>query len=129
MQTSAQTPPSTTPSSREYYSTNATSPVLSLGPPTVSIHPITGLVTALVSFDRETAHLRIYDVIVSDSGDVIKRTSTATLTVDITDVNDEVPRFTRATYFGGVRENAPPGVVSVAGGGISAWDADASPIS
>ena len=64
-----------------------------------------------------------YIVSVSDAGDV-PRTSTASLIVHVTDVDDERPRFDRGHYYFNVLEDVPVGTVL---GRVVATDSDRTP--
>ena len=71
-----------------------------------SIHPITGLLTALVSFDYETdpTNLEI-TVIATDSG-IPPLSAQAQVTVTLTDVNEFIPQFTMDSYSVEISEDA-----------------------
>ncbi len=85
-----------------------------------SIDPKTGVITAQKSIDREeTDQLRFY-VFASDNGRE-KKTASVLVIVDIQDVNDQVPTFTRNSYSFSVDENMPSGTRV---GMVSAEDGD-----
>ena len=65
----------------------------------------TGLVRAKKTFDREDVAQEIFKVLAMDHGKP-QRTSTATVMLDILDVNDKIPTFTRTDPFQ-VEENKP----------------------
>ncbi len=73
-----------------------------------AIDPSTGAITAKTVFDREQVQQFQFEVYASDKG-TPSHTSTALVFVNINDVNDEVPRFSQATYSFGVHENSPIG--------------------
>jgi hypothetical protein len=90
----------------------------------MSIDSSTGAVRALVALDYESGvrHF-VYVVTATDSG-AAHRSSTTLLNVTLTDVNDEAPRFSNASYTFTIRENtSPPLEIGI----ISATDADSSP--
>ena len=86
----------------------------------LSIDEKTGSVSADVRLDFETCRLYEYIVSVSDLGDV-PRTSTASLMLHVTDIDDERPQFQRRAYYFNVREDVPVGSVI---GRVTAIDSD-----
>lgn len=96
------------------------------GPDTapVVVDRVTGEVTANVVFDYERRRLYTQRVTVCDQGDP-RRCASTTMTVEVSDVNDEAPVFSRATYHFDVAENQLPGTVV---GSVAAEDADANPV-
>ena len=66
----------------------------------------TGIVRTRKSFDRETVAQEVFKVLAIDNGETPK-TSTATVMLNILDVNDCVPKFTVMDPFE-VKENSPP---------------------
>ena len=66
----------------------------------------TGIVRTRKSFDRETDPQEVFKVLAMDNGETPK-TSTATVILNILDVNDCVPTFTKMDPFE-VKENSPP---------------------
>ncbi|XP_046571396.1 cadherin-23-like, partial [Haliotis rubra] len=84
----------------------------------------TGVITLKVQQDRETNPTVIVDVCATDSGtvDAIK-SSCETLTLTITDVNDNLPVFNPSTYTTNVDENTPTGTTVIT---VTATDADAA---
>ena len=66
----------------------------------------TGIIRARKSFDRETEAQEVFKVLAMDHGKTPK-TSTATVMLNILDVNDVVPKFTVMDPFE-VKENLPP---------------------
>ena len=89
----------------------------------LSIDEKTGSVKADIRLDFETCRLYEYTVSVSDLGDV-PRTSTASLILHVTDIDDERPQFSRPSYYFNVLENVPIGTVV---GRVSATDNDLNP--
>lgn len=83
----------------------------------------TGVVSAAVMFDHEEIQQIKFRVIASDKADK-PRTSVATITVDIEDVNDERPQFSQKGYSFGVMENQNAGKEV---GVVHAIDRDAPP--
>lgn len=82
----------------------------------------TGDVRANVVFNYEWRRIYTQRVLVCDRGETARCASTV-LTVEVIDVNDEPPIFSRATYYFEVAENQPPGTMT---GLVSAEDADAN---
>lgn len=72
------------------------------------IEPVTGVITAGVSFDRETTDVVRFRVVARDRG-LPARSSTTHVTVAILDVNDERPTFSHPGYSFAVSENRPAG--------------------
>jgi protocadherin delta 1 len=87
------------------------------------INPNTGSITAQAVFDREQIKQVKFHVLAMDRGNP-QLTGTATVMVQIDDVNDEQPKFTRHTYSFGVFENEP-NITEV--GVVTAEDADEVP--
>ncbi len=87
------------------------------------INPVTGNITAKVVLDYEQQHSLTITVIAKDQGRP-PLSSSATLLLNVQDVDDEAPKFSQETYVFGVEENLPAGV-SV--GQISATDPDSEP--
>ena len=86
------------------------------------IRTLDGVVTAARSFDREKLEQMEFVVVATDSGEVA-RSSNVTVTVTITDVNDELPAFSKSGYSFGVYENKAAGT---AVGVVTATDADSA---
>uniref|UniRef100_A0A673HL82 Protocadherin Fat 3-like n=1 Tax=Sinocyclocheilus rhinocerous TaxID=307959 RepID=A0A673HL82_9TELE len=83
----------------------------------------TGWITTLGDLDHEMCPSYTFNVVASDLGEGVSLSSTAIVTVAITDVNDNPPTFEREYYRGAVRESDPLGeVVSV----LSTRDGDSS---
>ncbi|ESN99511.1 hypothetical protein HELRODRAFT_84140, partial [Helobdella robusta] len=74
--------------------------------PLMSIDSDTGIIKAVVSFDRELISEINFLVIVSDGGSK-PRSSTARARLVITDLNDEKPIFDRNEYSFEISENEP----------------------
>ena len=77
-----------------------------------AIHPKTGAIRSLVTFDREQLlkssgqdYLAL-TIAVMDGG-VTRLTDTCTVNIHITDVNDNPPKFSRSAYDASLYENAP----------------------
>ena len=73
-----------------------------------SIESETGIIRANRIFDRETKPQYRFQVYAYDHGDPAL-TSSATVTVDIDDKNDNFPKFTQDHYTAEVQENQPIG--------------------
>ncbi|KAJ8297953.1 hypothetical protein KUTeg_024484 [Tegillarca granosa] len=85
------------------------------------VHPLTGLITANMVFDRETStHIR-FEVIAVDSGLPNPLSSYASVLIDVLDRNDEKPDFVKAFFEFQLRENLPSGTTV---GFVSATDND-----
>ena len=54
------------------------------------------------SLDYETTPAYTFIIVAKDGGNL---TTTATVRIDVTDVNDNVPRFDRNPYTGSLKEN------------------------
>ena len=91
-----------------------------------AVDPSSGIVTALVSLDREQSFRHTFDVYAVDGGTPAALTATASVVVNVVDVNDEAPVFTRdgALYSFRVAERLPPGAEV---GAVRARDADMPP--
>jgi len=86
----------------------------------LSIDPITGRITAMVAFDFEKRREYRFQLTVSDHGDVPQST-TVTFLLNVTDTNDERPRFDKSIYYFTTQENQPLGTVI---GTVTANDSD-----
>ena len=71
------------------------------------IDPLTGSVTIANPLDFDTVAKFMLNITATDMG-FEPRMATATLTVLLTDVNDNPPRFNQSEYNGYVSENSPP---------------------
>ncbi|XP_041100351.1 cadherin-7-like [Polyodon spathula] len=96
------------------------------GQPYFSVEPKTGIIrTALPSMDREAKDQYLLVIQAKDMvGQMGGLSGTTSVTVTLTDVNDNPPRFTRKSYQYNVPESLP--VVSVVAK-IKAADADVGP--
>ncbi|XP_068554665.1 protocadherin beta-15-like [Anas acuta] len=77
----------------------------------------------VTTLDREETAQYLVVITAADAGSP-PLTTTQTLTVDISDVNDNAPEFNQTSYTMYVRENNIPGVLV---GAVSAADSDAGP--
>ncbi|XP_038549253.1 protocadherin Fat 3a isoform X2 [Micropterus salmoides] len=92
---------------------------------TFSIDSNTGWITTRKDLDHETNPSYTFTVVASDLGETLSLSSTTTVTVAVSDINDNPPRFLEQQYFGSVQESDPPGeVVAV----LNTRDDDSSPI-
>ena len=89
------------------------------------VNSVTGNVTARVSFDREKIQQIRGTIVASDRGST-PLSSTASILVEIEDVNDEPPVFVHSHYAFHVYENQPIGV-TLQGKPLSASDPDSFP--
>ena len=89
-----------------------------------AIDAVTGEITALTSFDREAIDLYNVTVVAQNGGD-IAQSATTTVTVHITDVDDNAPSFLAGQdWVFHVTENSPRGTLI---GSVVAFDRDAAP--
>ena len=91
---------------------------------TLSIHPMSGIITTNMVFDHETMHTMDIKVIAFDLGTPTSLSSTATVLLTVIDTDDEPPTFTQEYFAFGTFENQPPGAEV---GAVSAKDLDGSP--
>jgi hypothetical protein len=89
----------------------------------VSVDAITGLVSAVTSFDREATNSVEFEVIAVDCGDP-PRSGRTRVHLTISDVDDQLPVFSLPSYTFLVLENQPSGTEV---GFVSAIDRDADP--
>ena len=91
-----------------------------------AVHPSSGVVTVLVSLDRERSSRHEFNVYAVDGGTPAALTATALVIINVVDVNDEAPVFNRdgALYSFHVAERLPVGTKV---GVVRARDADAPP--
>jgi len=91
-----------------------------------AVDPSSGVVTALVNLDREQSSRHKFNVYAVDGGTPAALTATARVVVNVVDVNDEAPVFTRdgALYSFRIAEGLPLGTEV---GTVRARDADAPP--
>lgn len=85
-----------------------------------TINKTTGVITSTARIDYETLKEVKFVATVSDTG-VPSLTSTAEVTVDIINLNDNEPHFGQSEYHFNVTENSPRGTVA---GKVEAFDAD-----
>ncbi|KAF6720859.1 Protocadherin Fat 3 [Oryzias melastigma] len=78
---------------------------------TFNIDANSGWIFIRKDLDHETSPLYTFTVVALDHGEVLSLSSTTTVTVTVSDVNDNAPMFTETHYFGTVRESDPPGEV------------------
>ncbi|KAF4531725.1 hypothetical protein B566_EDAN008938, partial [Ephemera danica] len=78
-----------------------------------AIEPESGLIRVApgVTLDRETQSVLTFNVVAADTpqGGALQKKSTAEVIVDVLDVNDNAPRFTRPAYSAVVPENVAVG--------------------
>ncbi|XP_031734075.1 protocadherin Fat 3a isoform X2 [Anarrhichthys ocellatus] len=78
---------------------------------TFSIDSNTGWISTRKDLDHETNPSYIFTVVASDLGETLSLSGTTTVTVAVSDINDNPPRFLEQSYFGSVQESDPPGEV------------------
>ncbi|XP_042342086.1 protocadherin Fat 3-like [Plectropomus leopardus] len=78
---------------------------------TFSIDSNTGWISTCKDLDHETNPSYTFTVVASDLGETVSLSSTTTVTVAVSDINDNPPRFLEQLYFGSVQESDPPGEV------------------
>lgn len=78
---------------------------------TFSIDTNTGLISTRKDLDHETNPSYTFTVIALDLGETLSLSSTTTVTVAVSDINDNPPRFLEQHYFGSIQESDPPGQV------------------
>uniref|UniRef100_A0A3B3Z8M5 Cadherin domain-containing protein n=1 Tax=Periophthalmus magnuspinnatus TaxID=409849 RepID=A0A3B3Z8M5_9GOBI len=78
---------------------------------TFSIDTNTGWISTRKDLDHETNPSYTFTVIAADLGEVVSLSSTTTVTVAVSDINDNPPKFLEQHYFGTVQESDPPGQV------------------
>ena len=90
-----------------------------------SVDSNSGWISTLKQLDHETDPSYTFTVVTYDLGENLALSSTTSVTVVVTDVNDNPPTFLEERYHGSVRESDPPGeVVAV----LNTRDDDSSPI-
>ncbi|XP_059932324.1 protocadherin Fat 3a isoform X3 [Gadus macrocephalus] len=90
-----------------------------------SVDSNSGWISTLKQLDHETDPSYTFTVVAYDLGENLALSSTTSVTVVVTDVNDNPPMFLEERYQGSVRESDPPGeVVAV----LNTRDDDSSPI-
>ena len=90
----------------------------------LSIDNVTGLVIVKGGFDFENSSRHEFLVTAVDLGVPIMHSTSATIVVNVFDVNDEAPAFSQSYYSFGTFENQPPGTEI---GYVSAFDRDSRP--
>ena len=90
----------------------------------LNIDPITGALTAKLSFDHEHVSTVRAVIEASDNSSVLSRTSSAVFVLTILDVNDNSPTFSTPLFEFFVQENV---VVGTKVGQLLATDADSDP--
>ncbi|XP_036327722.1 cadherin-87A [Rhagoletis pomonella] len=85
-----------------------------------TINKTTGVITSIARIDYEIVKEVKFIASVSDTG-VPSLTSSAEVTVDIINLNDNEPHFSQSEYYFNVTENSPRGTVA---GKVEAFDAD-----
>ncbi|KAM4566902.1 protocadherin Fat 3-like isoform 2-T3 [Odontesthes bonariensis] len=78
---------------------------------TFSIDSNTGWISTRKALDHETNPSYMFTVVASDLGETLSLSSTTTVTVAVSDINDNPPRFMKNLYFSSVKESDPPGQV------------------
>ncbi|XP_061658390.1 protocadherin Fat 3-like isoform X4 [Syngnathoides biaculeatus] len=76
-----------------------------------SIDSKTGWITTAAAVDHELRSSYSFRVLASDQGELRSLRAAAAVTVAVSDVNDNPPRFRRELYRGAVKESDPPGEV------------------
>ncbi|KAJ8280395.1 hypothetical protein GJAV_G00054020 [Gymnothorax javanicus] len=76
-----------------------------------TIDSTTGWISTLRDLDYETSPSYTITVVASDLGEAVSLSSTTTVSVIVTDINDNPPKFVEDYYRGAVRESDPPGEV------------------
>ncbi|XP_068441399.1 protocadherin Fat 3a isoform X3 [Clinocottus analis] len=78
---------------------------------TFSIDSNTGWISTRKDLDHETDPSYTFTVVASDLGETLSLSGTSTVTVAVSDINDNPPSFLERHYFGSVQESDPPGEV------------------
>ena len=99
----------------------AASDAASSDPELLTVHPVTGIITASAVFDYEIRRDYTFVITATDKGSPHPRTATTTLSIRVIDLNDEMPVFSNTTYNMHVPENAPANTVV---GVVTATDSD-----
>ncbi|XP_061774732.1 protocadherin Fat 3a isoform X2 [Nerophis ophidion] len=71
----------------------------------------TGWISSQKNLDHESNPSYTFTVIASDLGEAMSLSSTTTITVAVSDINDNPPIFLEQRYIGTVKESDPPGEV------------------
>jgi protocadherin Fat 1/2/3 len=86
-----------------------------------SISSISGIITVSGPLDRERQSVHVLQVKASDGSHDNPLTAVAKVTISLTDVNDNAPKFTPSNYLIKIREDLPVGAVVAI---LSAHDPD-----
>ncbi|XP_062417297.1 protocadherin Fat 3a [Pungitius pungitius] len=78
---------------------------------TFGIDSNTGWISTRKDLDHETNPSYIFLVVASDLGETLSLSGTTTVTIAVSDINDNPPMFLEQSYFGSVQESNPPGEV------------------
>ncbi|KAM6988350.1 LOW QUALITY PROTEIN: protocadherin Fat 3-like [Tautogolabrus adspersus] len=78
---------------------------------TFGIDSNTGWISTRKDLDHETNPSYTFTVVASDLGETVSLSSTTTVTVAVSDINDNPPKFLEKNYVGSVQESDPPGEV------------------
>ncbi|XP_028275191.1 protocadherin Fat 3 [Parambassis ranga] len=78
---------------------------------TFNIDSNTGWISTRKDLDHETNPSYIFTVVASDLGETLSLSSTTTVTVAVSDINDNPPKFMESHHFSTVQESVPPGEV------------------
>ncbi|XP_071083745.1 protocadherin Fat 4-like [Haliotis cracherodii] len=89
-----------------------------------TVDSVTGVVSVQASLDRESLSSYVLEVKAQDKGTPASLTGTSTVSITITDVNDNFPLCTSSVYTGNVPEDA---AVATSVGTVSCPDADDPP--
>ncbi|XP_077154662.1 protocadherin Fat 3 isoform X5 [Ranitomeya variabilis] len=92
---------------------------------TFTIDSNTGWISTLKELDHERNPTYIFTVVAADLGEALSFSTSAIVSVTVTDINDNGPIFEQETYKGFVKESDAPGEVV---GILSTWDEDTSDI-
>ena len=71
----------------------------------------TGWITTVGQMDHEVCSSYSFEVVASDLAELLPLSSTAVVTITVSDVNDNPPWFEREFYRGAVKESDPLGEV------------------
>lgn len=78
---------------------------------TFSIDSNTGWISTRKDLDHEANPSYIFTVVALDLGEILSLSSTTTVTIAVSDINDNPPRFLEQHYSVSVQESDPPGEV------------------
>lgn len=88
-----------------------------------SIDGESGWITTTQEADCEATRVYRFSVVATDNGSGLKLSSSVLVEVEVTDENDNPPKFSHDAYRGSVLENSSPGEVLVS---MTTTDADVS---